>query len=173
MPVRAVLLDATGTLIELAEPVGETYARVARRHAAPLSARRLGEAFGRAFAAAPPLVFPGTPAERVESLERDWWRALVRATFLGAGAAVRPRDFDPCFEALYAHFASAAAWRLREGGIEALTALRASSMRLAVVSNFDRRLRGLLEALALSRGASASANSANSGARDRPGHQRR
>jgi putative hydrolase of the HAD superfamily len=145
--VRAVLLDAAGTLIETREPVGETYARVARAHGAEIAARRLDEAFRRAMADAPALVFPGAAAEEIGALERRWWVDRVRATFLCADAPMRPDDFEKCFETLYAHFARPDAWSLRAGAHQALAELRARGLGLAIVSNFDRRLRAVLAGL--------------------------
>jgi putative hydrolase of the HAD superfamily len=149
MRPQAVLFDAAGTLIELAEPLGETYARIGAHFGAPISAWRLENAFARCFRRAPPMVFPNAPPEEVGALERAWWRELTRTTFLAADSAVRPRDFDACFDALWRHFAAAAAWRVRAGAHQALRALRAADLRCAVVSNFDRRLHGLLAGLDL------------------------
>ena len=61
--IRAVLFDAVGTLIELREPVGETYARMARPFGVALPAWRVDDAFRRILKRAPPLVFPDA---------RDW-----------------------------------------------------------------------------------------------------
>ena len=149
MKLRALLFDAAGTLIELAEPLGESYARIAARFGAPISAWRLEDAFARCFRRAPPMVFPGETPARSAELERAWWYELVRSAFLSADSAVRPRDFDACFDALWQHFASPRAWRARACAHEALRALRAEGLRCAVVSNFDHRLHALLEGLAL------------------------
>lgn len=149
MRLRAVLFDAAGTLIELAEPVGETYARAVSHHGATISAWRLGDAFARVAGQARPPAFPGVPAQ-VESRERAWWRELVRATFLAADSAVRVSDFEACFDELWRHFARGAAWRTRPGAMEALGALRRAGLATAVVSNFDRRLHQILAELGLS-----------------------
>lgn len=146
--LRAVLFDATGTLIELAEPVGETYARVAARHGAPISAWRLGDAFQRVLRSAPPLDYARAP-EPLLAAERAWWRDVVRQVFLAADSAVRVRDFDACFEDLWRHFGRGAAWRPRGGAPQVLAALRAAGLATAVVSNFDGRLRGVLADLGL------------------------
>jgi len=150
MPLRAALFDATGTLIEVAEPVGDTYSRVAARHGAAISAWRLDDAFRRVLCSAPPRVFPGLPAGQIPQRERDWWRDVVRSTFLAADSAVRPRDFEACFDELWRHFAAAAAWRARPAAREALALLRHAGLRTAVVSNFDHRLPGILAGLGLS-----------------------
>lgn len=147
--IRAVLLDAVGTLVALREPVGETYARVAAAHGVRVAPWRVGDAFRRVLAAAPPAVFPDAPAEDRPTRERAWWHALVRSTFLAADSAQRFADFDACFDALWRLFASPAAWAARPGAAEALAGLRRGGRRTAVVSNFDGRLPALLEALGL------------------------
>jgi putative hydrolase of the HAD superfamily len=146
---RAVLFDATGTLIEPRVPIGETYARIAEKYGAAISAWRLDDAFARVWRAAPAMVYPGLPADASARREREAWRAIVRQTFLAADSAVRPEDFDACFEELFAYYATGAAWRVRPGAAEALTALREAGVATAVVSNFDRRLRGILADLGL------------------------
>ena len=145
--IRAVLLDAVGTLLRLREPVGETYARVGAAHGVQFGAWRLEDAFRRVRAAAPPLAFPNLPAAEIRAREREAWRALVRGAFLAADSAQRFGDFDACFDELWRHFASAAAWALRPGAAEALAALRARGRRAAVVSNFDHRLPPILAGL--------------------------
>jgi putative hydrolase of the HAD superfamily len=144
--VRAVLFDAAGTLIRLREPVGETYARFALAHGVRVPASRLDEAFGRVFRAASPMVFPGATPERAAELERGWWRDQVRATFRAADGMASFTDFAACFAALWDHFATAHAWEAAPGAHATLRALRRRGLRTGVVSNFDQRLRGLLQA---------------------------
>jgi len=147
--IRAVLFDAVGTLVSLREPVGETYARVAAAHGVRIAPWRVGDAFRRALASAPPAVFPEAPAAEVPARERAWWRELVRSTFLAADSAQRFADFDGCFDALWRRFAGPEAWAARPGAAAALAGLRGAGRRTAVVSNFDGRLPALLEALGL------------------------
>ncbi len=149
MRFAAVLFDAAGTLFTPAEPVGETYSRLAREHGVALSGARIEDAFRRVFAAAPANVHPAEPLARAAELERAWWRARVRETFLAADGTARFRDFEAYFAELWEHFARGAAWRLRLGAREALAALAASGHRLALVSNFDQRLRPILRELSL------------------------
>jgi putative hydrolase of the HAD superfamily len=145
--IRAVLLDAVGTLIAPREPVGETYSRVAVGHGVRIAPWRIGDAFRRAFAAAPPPAFPEAAPEEVPARERAWWRAVARSAFLAADSAQRFADFDACFDELWRTFASPDAWRLAPGAAQGLAALRAGGRRTAVVSNFDRRLPRILEGL--------------------------
>ncbi len=148
-PLRAVLFDAAGTLIETAEPVGATYARFARAQGVELPAERIGDAFRRVLAQAPPMVFPGESAARIAALEREWWRQIVRGTFRAADQTARLADFDACFDGLWEHFARSEAWRCRDGAAAALAGLRAAGLRTGLVSNFDQRLRAILRGLGL------------------------
>jgi len=146
MPVRAVTLDAGGTLIEVAEPVGTTYARIASRHGIQLDASALEQRFRESFAAAPPLAFPAIHPSRIEAAERGWWEAVVRGAF---GPSAHHAAFAACFAELYAHYSRAQAWRLFPDVLPTLRALRSRSFRLAVLSNFDGRLVALLVELGL------------------------
>jgi putative hydrolase of the HAD superfamily len=141
---RAVLFDAAGTLIEPRVPIGDTYARIAEKYGAAISAWRLDDAFARVWRGTPAMVYPGLPPDVSARREREAWRAIVRQTYLAADSAIRPTDFDACFDELFAHYATGAAWRVRTGVIEALTELRARGVATGVVSNFDSRLRGIL-----------------------------
>jgi putative hydrolase of the HAD superfamily len=145
--IRAVTLDAAGTLFAPSEPVGVTYARVARRHGIAADPAGVEARFRRALRAAPPLAFPGTTASGRALLERAWWLDVVR-TALSADDATPPR-LAACFEALFAHYARADAWTVFADVPPALAALRSHGVRLAVVSNFDGRLPGVLDGLGL------------------------
>ena len=146
MWLGAVTLDAAGTLFDVAEPVGVTYARVAAHHGVRLVAEDVERRFRAAMAAAPPLAFPGAGAPDLPERERAWWRTVVQAA-LGSGAAPVA---GACFADLFAYYARPAAWRVYPEVPAVLEALRASGLRLAVVSNFDGRLPGLLAGLGLS-----------------------
>jgi putative hydrolase of the HAD superfamily len=146
---RAALFDAAGTLIQLAEPVGETYARLARAFNLDLEPGRLQAGFAGSFRSMPAMVFAEAEPQRVEAMERDWWRQLVANTLRAATNQPHWASFDDYFDMLFRHFASADAWRVAPGGRELLVELRRRQVRTGIVSNFDHRLRGLLEALGL------------------------
>ena len=55
-----------------------------------------------------------------------------------------------CFEALFEHYACFTAWRVFPEAAEALDEARREGFRVAVVSNFDRRLHRILEGAGLS-----------------------
>lgn len=146
MRVPAVTFDAAGTLFDVAEPVGTTYARVAAAHGIAISADAVGRGFRTAFASAAPLAFPGASPTRLAEHERAWWYALVRNAF---GSAARRGDFDACFDVLFAHYARAEAWRVYPDVPDALARLRERGVRTAVVSNFDGRLPAVVRELGL------------------------
>jgi putative hydrolase of the HAD superfamily len=146
-PVRAVLFDATGTLLLFRESVGEIYRAFALDFGVDLPATRIEEAFRRILSRAVPMVFPGEPSERCRSLERQWWWRQVRSTFRAADSSARFTDFDAYFDRLWNHYAAGAAWQLAPGTRQALEVLRARRVPMAVVSNFDHRLPNILQDL--------------------------
>jgi putative hydrolase of the HAD superfamily len=158
--IRAVTLDAAGTLVTVAEPVGQTYARIAARHGLRVSPAAAEGEFRAAMAAAPPLAFGNDPTD-LRDRERAWWSAVVRRALptMTAGAA-----FDATFDALFAHYADARAWRVFPEVPETLAALRARGLVLAVVSNFDTRLGPLLDALGIAAHLDAVVHSSAAGA---------
>lgn len=146
---QTVFFDAAGTLLDVAEPVGETYASFARRAGRTVSATALETSFREAFTAAPPLAFPSAAAGEVRDREREWWRSLVADTFTRAGSAFPPPVLEAVFTDVFDHFAQACAWRVFPDVPQTLARLRGLGLKLAVVSNFDARLRGLLDHLGL------------------------
>ena len=147
--IQAVAFDAAGTLLRLREPVGETYSRFAKTHGVDVPAGRLDESFARVFRAAPPNLHAGEPIWRSEALERAWWHDRVRETFRSADQMVRFDEFDLFFAEVWDHYAGAGAWELAAGTREALTSISKSGRLLAVLSNFDHRLRPLLASFEL------------------------
>ena len=144
-PLRAVSFDAAGTLFHSVRPIGELYAAVAARHGISADPTVLQRRFRAAFHAAPPLAFPGLTTAELRVREKAWWHSVVREVFGG----ITVRDFDAYFDALFAFFASADAWRADPDAAPLLRNLRAWKLRILVVSNFDARVRGVLAALGL------------------------
>ena len=144
MAIRAIFFDAAGTLIKPARRVGETYAVLAQKYGVEPSAAEITERFRLCFHSAPPLAFPGTPAARIEDLERAWWKELVRRVFEPWDGFQR---FDDYFAELFAYFAQPDAWALYPEVAETLSVLERRGLVLSVISNFDSRLIGILEGL--------------------------
>lgn len=133
-PVAALSLDAGGALLHPVEPVARTYARAAAAHGGSRTEAEVAAAFAAAFA---------TPwrGPRYVGDGRPFWRRVVRE----ATGVASPT----CFEALYAHYESPTAWRVATGASAALARWRAAGGRVALVSDWDTRLRPLVEALGL------------------------
>jgi putative hydrolase of the HAD superfamily len=150
-PVRGVLFDATGTLIELREPVGEVYSRIAKQHGVVLPAWRLGNAFERIMLCAPTRAFPNAKPEEIEALERGWWREVVRMTFQATDSSVLFADGDTFFTQLYRHYESSAAWRLVDEAEETLVELNSCGARIGIASNFDQRIKNIVQQLGIAK----------------------
>jgi len=144
-----VFLDAVGTLLGVRDSVGAVYREVARQFGVETDAQILDRAFFQAFAAAPPMAFPGVDPVALPQQEFQWWHTLAIATFGQAGYLTQFRDFDAFFQALYDHFATAQPWFVYPEVPATLAQWRSAGMQLGVLSNFDSRLLPVLDALGL------------------------
>jgi putative hydrolase of the HAD superfamily len=145
--LKAIFFDAAGTLFYLHETVGYHYALVGREiglHLDPVAA-------DRAFCAA----WDSMPARQSidgprENDDKDWWRQLVERVLERVAPATNKLDRDNFFEIAYEYFAEAGVWKLYPEVLDVLRKLQ-PHYQLAVVSNFDGRLRFTLEHLGVSR----------------------
>jgi putative hydrolase of the HAD superfamily len=141
--IRALFLDAAGTLIEPAEPVAGVYARHAAAKGLRLGTSEIKAAFGGLFSG---IGDPEWSAHAEgDAAEREWWQQLVSGTLCrAAGTSLDGHLVDSCFQDLFAHYADPAAWLVFPEVPQVLAEARAAGLKLAVVSNFDRRLHGIL-----------------------------
>lgn len=145
--IQAITFDAAGTLIHLVEPVGSSYAKVASEHGILADAEALQSAFGAVWKRTP-LAF-SEESHVADRNEKDWWKRIVREVFEEAGSELPDRErFAIFFEALYAHFESPGTWSLDPAARE-VVATTGQHFRIAVLSNFDARLRRILQDLNL------------------------
>lgn len=143
----AIFFDAAGTLFDAREPVGHTYARIARKHGVNADDESATAGFRRAFGSSDGLAFgPGRDGPELMRLERRWWRELVARSFAGLGEF---DDFDAFFDELFAYFAEPAHWRAFPDALASLDRLAQDGFRLGVISNFDSRLHRILDGLGL------------------------
>lgn len=134
--IQAVTFDVGGTLIEPWPSVGHVYARVAEEQGVHgLSPDKLNERFVSAW-------------KRLDcrAESREDWAAIVRATFDGVATFTHP---DVLFQTLYTRFMQPSCWRVFDDVVPTLKALRKRRIRLGILSNWDDRLRPLLERLGL------------------------
>ena len=162
-PWEAIFFDAVGTLIYLPKSVGFHYALVGRAVGLNLDAGALDQAFAQAWKQMPARAATREPRKNDD---KDWWRKLVDHIFKDVAPKTSELDRDAFFEAAYAHFAEAGVWEMYPEVPEVLAALQ-PHYRLGVISNFDGRLRMILDQLGISKFFTALAISSEVGA-DKP-----
>jgi putative hydrolase of the HAD superfamily len=136
--VGAITFDVGGTLIQPWPSVGHIYAAVAARHGLhdiPL------DALNRQFT---------TAWKNLDTFNytRSEWHSLVNQTFLGL---TQLPVSDSFFSDLYDRFAQADAWRIFDDVLPALEFLQSRGLKLGIISNWDERLRPLLNQFNLDR----------------------
>ena len=145
--IKAILFDAAGTLFYLTKTVGDHYAYVGREVGLELDAQKLDSAFHAAWKQMPRR--PAIDGPRKND-DKGWWRELVGHVFDQVAPSVHELDRDNFFEVAYEHFAEPGVWKLYPevpGVLEEL----APRFQLAVISNFDGRLRLILQHLGISK----------------------
>jgi len=145
--IKAILFDAADTLFYLTKTVGDHYAYVGREVGLDLDAQQLDRAFHTAWQQM--LHRPAIDGPR-ENDDKGWWRNLVGRVFDQVEPSLSKLDRDNFFEVAYEHFAEAGVWELYPEVPEVLEQLR-SRFQLAVISNFDGRLRLILQNLGISK----------------------
>ena len=130
--LKAVSLDAAGTLLFPREPVAATYAAFARRHGSTVDVAFVEREFPKAMAELRSLRV-GDPH----------WRAYFAAVIERCTQCDAPELVNE----LYEHYGKGDAWLLADGARECITALRGAGLKIAVLSNWDVRLRLILDDL--------------------------
>ncbi|TVR47810.1 MAG: HAD family hydrolase [Puniceicoccaceae bacterium] len=139
LAVRLVTFDAGGTLLLPHPSVGAVYAETLLGHGLQADPDTLDLAFRDAFRQTSKDFSLADGEER----ERRFWRGVVERSLAGAGVA--PDLLHTVFEELWESFSRGDRWRLMPGACETVSALAARGFRLAVFSNWDSRLRRVLE----------------------------
>jgi len=136
---RAIVFDAVGTLLHADPPVADVYHLAGWQHGSHLDRDEVGRRMRAAFAASEAgegLVRQPTS----ETKERERWRRIVASVFDDVP------DIAPLFRTLWQHFAEPAHWRLYGDAAFTLSELAERGSRLGIASNFDRRLRAVVQA---------------------------
>ena len=145
--IKAIFFDAVGTLFYLTKTVGDHYALVGNEVGLQLNAATLDRAFFAAWKQMPVRAAIDGPRENDD---KDWWRDLVDLVFDQVAPSLSELDRDNFLEVAYEHFAEAGVWRAYPEVVQVLEELH-PRFQLAVVSNFDGRLRMILEHLGISK----------------------
>ena len=147
---QVIFFDAVGTLFDVRGTVGEIYGQFAQEAGIAVDPDKLNQAFIQSFRAAPPPAFVERDPMVLGQLEYEWWRDVAFHSFEKVGAQAEIEDFEAFFQPLFDHFTLADPWMIYPEVPEALAALKALDIELAIISNFDSRLYLVLQALSLS-----------------------
>jgi len=145
--LKAIFFDAFGTLFQLTHTVGYHYALAGKELGLTLDPVELDNAFSLAWKKMPPRTAIAGPRENDD---KGWWRELVNVVLAQAAPSLNEFDRDNFFEIAYEHFAEPGVWELYPEVSGALEQLK-RRFQLAVVSNFDGRLRFILRHLGISK----------------------
>ncbi|HZR05655.1 MAG TPA: HAD-IA family hydrolase [Candidatus Udaeobacter sp.] len=145
--IKAIFFDAVGTLLYLNGTVGHHYALVGREVGFTLDAHQLDDAFYSAWKKMPrrdAIIGPR------DDDDKGWWRELVGLVLDQVAPSLSELDRDNFFEIAYEHFAEPGVWELYPEATGVLEQLQ-PRFQLAVISNFDGRLRLILQHLGISK----------------------
>jgi len=145
--IKAIFFDALGTLFYLTRTVGHHYALAGADVGLTLDPHQLDDAFYSAWKKMPRRTAIAGPRENDD---KGWWRELVDLVLDQVAPSLSEFDRDYFFEIAYAHFAAAGVWELYPEVPGVLEQLQ-PRFQLAVISNFDGRLRFILEHLGISK----------------------
>ncbi len=142
---KVIFFDVGGTLIRTARPVGYYYAEMASHYGVKADELVLQEGFKAAWKemkSRDPVL-----GSRVQD-DKAWWKSLVRKTWENQ-ALSDTFPFDDYFEELYNWFERPEVWRIFPEVEECLIFLQNQGYRLGILSNWDLRLRKILQGLEL------------------------
>jgi putative hydrolase of the HAD superfamily len=145
--IKAIFLDAVGTLFHVTQTVGDHYALVGNEVGLTLDAGQLDRAFYSAWKQMPRRTAIDGPRPNDD---KGWWRELVNLVLDQVAPSLSEFDRDNFFEIAYEHFAEAGVWELYPEVADVLEKLQ-PYFQLAVMSNFDARLRFILRHLGISK----------------------
>mgnify|MGYP000212255831 FL=1 len=144
--LRALTLDVGHTLLFPEPSVGHIYADVAARHGVQIAPDDAGTRFAECWQQTRSdhtgLIYGTSHQEAL-----DFWLRVVDACF--AGCAIGAETVLKIRDDLYWVFARAYVWRLHESFDALLEACARLGVRVAFLSNWDLRLRDLLEDMGL------------------------
>ncbi|XP_068105967.1 haloacid dehalogenase-like hydrolase domain-containing protein 3 isoform X2 [Hyperolius riggenbachi] len=148
MKLRLLTWDVKDTLLRLRIPVGQQYQLEAKSQGLQVDPSALDTSFRQVYRNHWRL-FPNYGLSQGLTSHR-WWVDVVSQTFQLAGVKDE-KTVESLAEKLYHDFCTAKNWEVLPGAREALQGCRELGLKMAVVSNFDRRLEDILISCSLDR----------------------
>ena len=138
--IGGIVFDAVGTLIKPVPSVAEVYTAAASRQGVSIKPAEVRERFQHHFQNGGEHAGHGLLSTD-EGTERRRWRSIV------AGVLAEVPDPDRAFEELWDHFSQPGSWRCYPDVEPALGGLADVGISVCVGSNFDSRLRGVVQGI--------------------------
>jgi putative hydrolase of the HAD superfamily len=136
--VRAVVFDAVGTLIDPDPSAAEVYFHVGQRFGSRLSLETIAKRFREAFQVEEQQDRQsGWKTSEAREIER--WRNIVGHVLDDVS------DPQACFQQLFEHFAQPKSWRCQAHAGPVLNGLARRGLTLGLASNYDSRLRSVVQ----------------------------
>ncbi|XP_062331890.1 haloacid dehalogenase-like hydrolase domain-containing protein 3 [Osmerus eperlanus] len=145
-PLRWVLWDVKDTLLKVRRSVGEQYCHEAKRAGLSLDSVEVETAFRRAYRQFSRIHPNYGTSQGLNG--KTWWCGVVRDTFLQCRVQ-DPALLDKLADNLYHNFSNSDNWEVFPDSKRALESCSSLGLKLGVVSNFDSRLEGILQACGL------------------------
>ena len=143
--IRLVTFDVGGTLIHPNPTVGTIYSEVLTRRGFTCGPGETDRAFEESWRCGPALG-PTLAQTQGSGGERVFWGRLLAEVVRRLGGEDPP---EGAADELFERFSRAAAWRIYADVVPTLEGLAERGFPMAVVSNWDSRLPGLLRELGL------------------------
>jgi putative hydrolase of the HAD superfamily len=148
-PITSITFDAGNTLLYCDPSPAEIYAVELTRHGRAVTPEEVEPVFAGAWAE----LQERTPLgiDRYGSQpggEKQWWGAFLREVLARLD---HDAEWEPLLEDLYAAFSRPEVWKVYPETLVTLETARDRGLRLAVISNWDRRLPEILDGLDLTR----------------------
>jgi putative hydrolase of the HAD superfamily len=138
--IRGIVFDAVGTLIKPVPSVAEAYVAAASRQGVTLAPKEVRARFQVHFQSAEVHGEQGLLSTD-ETTECRRWRRIV------AGVLPEVPETDRAFDELWDHFGRPESWRCYPDVLPVLNAFAAMGTLVCVGSNFDGRLRRVVQGL--------------------------
>jgi putative hydrolase of the HAD superfamily len=136
--VRVVVFDAVGTLINPDPPAADVYFRTGRRFGSQVSQESIAKRFRRAFQDEEQRDRKsGWQTSEIREFER--WQNIISRVLDDVG------DQEGCFRELFQHFARPESWSCQTEAGLALEHLNHRGLTLGMASNYDSRLRSVVQ----------------------------